>query len=161
MSAEATAEKTHDAHDHGHGHGQGGDHVPHVLPLKTYFATWGALIVLTCLTVAVSYVNFGPGNLIIAMLIATLKATTVAAMFMHLAFDHKFHAVIIASSVVFLGIFIGFTMFDTETRGRTDSMEHERAADIHNPFAGTTDDAEIRAKWGPPAGPKNEHEPHH
>lgn len=135
---------------HGHG-GHGKDHVPHVLPLSTYFKTWGALMVLTVITVGASYVNFGPGNLVIAMLIATAKAATVSLVFMHLWYDHKFHGVIFVSSLVFLGIFIAFTMFDTETRGRAEAMEGERPADIRDPFGGTVSEAAAKAKMKPAA----------
>jgi cytochrome c oxidase subunit 4 len=139
------------ADSHAHAGGHGGDHVPHVLPLRTYFATWAALIVLTVITVGASYVDFGVGNLIVAMLIATIKACTVAALFMHLAFDHKFHSLIIGSSLIFLGIFISFTMFDTEQRGRADRIGGDRPADISKPFAGTVAQAELKAKWTKPA----------
>lgn len=133
----------HDAHataDHGHGdhgghggHG-GADHVPHVLPVITYLKTWGTLMVLTVVTVAASYVNLGPLNLPIALLIATMKAAVVALVFMHLYYDSKFNLVIFASSVIFLGIFIAFTMSDTETRGLADEIEKYHPADIKQPF---------------------------
>jgi cytochrome c oxidase subunit 4 len=125
----------------------GKDHVPHVLPFSTYLRTWLSLLALTGLTVAVSYVNFGAANVWIALLVATLKASVVALVFMHLYWDHKFHAVILCMSLVFLAVFIGFTMFDTETRGRADSMERDRPADPKNPFAGTRTEQAIRKRW--------------
>ena len=86
------------------------DHVPHISPLSVYLKTFGTLMVLTAVTVGVSYVNLGTTvNLLIALLIATIKAITVAAFFMHLASDHKFHAAVFASSLVFLIIFISFS----------------------------------------------------
>ena len=130
------------------GHGaHGADHVPHVLPLKVYFATFGVLVVLTVLTVTASRFDFGSMNLVIALLIATIKAVTVAALFMHLAFDHKFHSIIIGSSIIFLSIFIGFTMFDTNYRGRSDAIEGERPADILAPFKETQADEAIKEKY--------------
>jgi cytochrome c oxidase subunit 4 len=127
----------HDAHDHGHGHGgEAGDHVPHVLPLKFYFGTAGALFVLTAITVGVSYFHFGELNLIIALAVATVKATIVSAIFMHLFWDHKFHSIIFASSLIFLGIFIWFTMYDTNHRGQNDFVQKERPADPANPWKG-------------------------
>jgi cytochrome c oxidase subunit 4 len=137
-----------DAHAHTGGHGK--DHVPHVLPLSTYLKTWGALLVLTAVTVGASYVNFGAANLWIALLIASVKAATVALVFMHLYYDHKFHAVIFGVSLIFLGVFIIFTMFDTETRGRADGIERERPADIKAPFAGTQAEQKLKEKHGPP-----------
>ena len=53
---------------------------------KTYTAIWIALMVLTVITVALSFVDFGSHstNLIIAMAVATVKAALVALYFMHL-----------------------------------------------------------------------------
>ena len=135
-----------DAHAHTAAHGK--DHVPHVLPLSTYLKTWGALLVLTAITVGASYVNFGSANLWIALLIASVKAATVALVFMHLYYDNKFHAVILGFSIIFLTIFIVFTMFDTQTRGRADGIEHERPADIKAPFAGTQAEQKLKEKHG-------------
>lgn len=137
-----------DAHAHPEAHGK--DHVPHVLPLSTYLKTWGALLVLTAVTVGASYVNFGAASLWIALLIASVKAATVALVFMHLYYDHKFHAVIFGVSLVFLAIFIVFTMFDTQTRGRADGIERERPADIKAPFAGTQAEQRLKELRGLP-----------
>jgi cytochrome c oxidase subunit 4 len=124
----------HDAHA-GHGHGHGKDHVPHVSPLSLYIKTWLGLMVLTVITVAVSQVDLGTTtNLIIAMLIATVKAGVVAALFMHLTSDKKFHTVILLSSVVFLAIFVIFTKFDTDARGRAEAIEQQRPHDSAKPW---------------------------
>jgi cytochrome c oxidase subunit 4 len=149
----STHADTHDAHGHGdHGHGgHGKDHVPHVLPLSMYFATWGALLFLTVVTVGASYVDFGSANLWIAMLIATIKASVVALLFMHLWFDHKFHALIFVSSLIFLAIFIAFTMFDTEARGRADALEAARVGDLATPHLGTRRDAQLKSLIKEPA----------
>jgi len=117
-------------------HPAGGDHVPHVLPLSVYFGVWAALMVFTVLTVGASYVDLGrTGNIIVAVAIATMKAGMVAAIFMHLAFDKKFNTIIFLSALVFLGIFIAFTMFDTETRGMTDRVAKARPYDSTAPFS--------------------------
>jgi cytochrome c oxidase subunit IV len=123
-----------------HAHGAA-DHEPHVLPLRTYFGTWGTLLVLTAITVAVSYADLGTANLLIALLVATIKATTVALFFMHLKFDHKFHSIIFSFSLIFLGIFIMFTMFDTETRGRTDAKQHDRTTNVQSATGSEEEDA--------------------
>ena len=43
--------------DHAHeSHGHASpDHVPHITPLWVYLATWGTLVVLTAVTVGISY----------------------------------------------------------------------------------------------------------
>ena len=129
MSAEAT-------HDAGHddAHHDGVDHHPHVLPLKTYFAVWGALLVLTVVTVAVSYVDFGGMNLVIAIAVATIKACLVGAIFMHLRYETKFYTVVFASSLVFVSIFIGITSLDYLHRGKADPVRHDRAYNTARPF---------------------------
>jgi hypothetical protein len=61
----------------------------------------------------------------------------VAAFFMHLAADHKFHTIVFVSGIVFLLIFVAFTMFDTEFRGRLESTERNRPNYSADPFAVT------------------------
>lgn len=137
----------HDAAAHGHHHKP--DHVPHVTPLATYLKTFGALMVLTIITVAVSRVDLGTTvNLIIALLIATMKASIVAAIFMHLKSDHKFHSIIFASSIIFLFIFVVFTSFDLMERGKAELIERDRPQDSSKPWVEPTPAAKAA-----PAGP--------
>ena len=125
--------------DHEHGSADG-EHHPHVLPLSMYLGTWGTLLALTVITVGASYVNLGhTGNLIVALFIATIKASVVALIFMHLKWDHKFHSIIFFSSLIFLAVFIGIVMSDTQFRGELEAMENEHPVDIKDPFgAGQT-----------------------
>ncbi len=100
-----------------------GPRKPHVLPLRTYLLVWGALLVLTFITVRVSYFNFGTWNLIVAMAVATVKASLVALFFMHLKYDEKFNGVILLGSLAFLGIFFVLTLADTMHRGLVDPIK--------------------------------------
>lgn len=133
-SATTTTADDHGHDDHGHGHHGGPDHVPHVTPLPTYFAVFGTLLVLTAITYGVSYFNFGSANLIIALLVATVKATVVALWFMHLKNDERMNALLLTSAFVFLGIFIGLTAIDVLARGVADPMEARRVYDLSKPF---------------------------
>ena len=90
---------------------------PHIIPLKVYLGIGAILLVLTAITVAVSYVDLGSWNIVVALVIAAIKATLVALVFMHLLYDNKFYAAIVVISILFLVIFIGFTMIDTLKRG--------------------------------------------
>lgn len=85
-----------------------------------YLLTLIALLILTGVTVGAAYVDFGSStvNLIIAMLIATLKASLVALIFMHLRHDKPINAIIFLSSLIFLGILLGFCMIDLDSRER-------------------------------------------
>lgn len=92
-------------------------HTPHILPVSLYLTIGAALLVLTMVTVTVSQYDFGPYNLVIAMMIASIKALLVAFFFMHLWFDSKVYFSIFAGALMFLAVFIVFTMFDTQRRG--------------------------------------------
>ncbi|HET6202440.1 MAG TPA: cytochrome C oxidase subunit IV family protein [Planctomycetota bacterium] len=60
----------------------------HVASLRLYLAVFLVLILGTALTVAASELNLGrPGNITLALLIASAKASCVAAFFMHLKWD--------------------------------------------------------------------------
>lgn len=95
----------------------------HITPLKVYLAIGGILLVMTAITVAVAAVDFGPANILIAMLIAGFKATLVAFFFMHLWYDNKLYFLIFFSSIAFLAVFIGLTMMDTERRAEIDRIK--------------------------------------
>lgn len=112
----------------------------HVTPTRMYAAVLGGLLVLTVLTVAVSYVSFGqPLNLIIAILIATMKGALVVTYFMHMKYEAKFNVLIFLGSLVFLAIFLAYTINDTAYRAEVD--EHSGA---------TVDPATGRAAYGVP-----------
>jgi cytochrome c oxidase subunit 4 len=128
----------------------GTDHQPHVLPLAVYLQTWGALLVLTGLTVGASYVDFGSANIAIALGIASIKALLVASIFMHLRYDQRYHSVIFGMGLLFTVIFVGFTMIDTQTRGRTDAIRGDHPVNIKDPFAGTRSEEQIRERSTPP-----------
>ena len=104
-------DETHAAHEDGDVH-------VHIASVRFYAGIFGALIVLTLLTVKVSYYDFGSANIIIALLIATLKASLVAAFFMHLRHDKLFNTLAFLSAFLFLAIFILLTYDDLGTRGR-------------------------------------------
>ncbi|HED10631.1 MAG TPA: hypothetical protein ENJ10_08070 [Caldithrix abyssi] len=95
----------------------------HVLPLSLYFTVAGVLFVLTGITVAISFVHFGEFNIIVAMLIATVKASLVALYFMHLKYDNKLFMAVFLSSLIFLGLFLTLTMTDTMHRGDIDPIK--------------------------------------
>lgn len=77
------------------------------------FVVLTALLFLTWLTVAVSYVDMGGLNVVVAMGVATVKATLVSLYFMHLRWDRPFNSIIFVVSLLFLGVFLGFALLDT------------------------------------------------
>ncbi len=87
--------------------------VSHVMPAWLLLAVWAALIFFTYITVAVTYVDLGSMNLIIAMAIATVKASLVILFFMHLLYDRPFNAIVFISALLFVALFIVFALIDT------------------------------------------------
>jgi cytochrome c oxidase subunit 4 len=88
----------------------------HILPLSVYLKIGVGLIILTGLTVWIASLDFGPYNLLIAMVIAATKASLVALFFMHLKYDNKLYSVVFIIGVFCLAVFIIITMFDTLRR---------------------------------------------
>lgn len=118
MMSTATSEHTSDhAHADEHDNGEVHAHVSSPLFMIGIFA---ALIFLTVITVAVSYVDLGAANTLVAMIIATAKASLVATFFMHLKGDKAIHTIILLGAVLFLGIFLGLSNDDLTTRTRVD-----------------------------------------
>lgn len=91
----------------------GHESLAHVVPVPVLLAVFVALIVLTVVTVAATWVNLGAWNLWIAMGIATVKAALVALYFMHLRYDRPFHGLIFVTGLLFLTLFLSLTLLDT------------------------------------------------
>ncbi len=72
-----------------------------------------ALLFLTVLTVAVTYVDMGRLNIWIALGIAFVKGTLVCLYFMHLRWDKPFNLILLVSSLFFVALFLGFCIMDT------------------------------------------------
>jgi cytochrome c oxidase subunit 4 len=94
------------AHSEAHGLG-------HVVPLRLLIGVLAGLLVLTWVTVAVTWVDLGNFNLLIALLIAMLKASLVLLYFMHLRWDRPFNAVVFISSLAFVVLFVALALLDT------------------------------------------------
>jgi caa(3)-type oxidase subunit IV len=88
------------------------------MPIPQYLQVFGALLVLTVITVGVSYLGLpAPFSILVALAVAIVKAALVAGFFMHLKYDDRFNSLVLVSSVVFLSLFFIFTLVDLETRG--------------------------------------------
>lgn len=94
--------------------GEAHDH--HVVPAKTYVNVLLILLVLTVITVAAAQFDFGVMNTFIAIIIATVKAAFVAAIFMNLKYDSKLHIVVFAAAIFFLVLLYSFSVIDIVTR---------------------------------------------
>lgn len=91
---------------------------------KWYIGTIIALFFLTAITVLAAGINFGSNttNLIIAMAIATVKASLVVMFFMHIRWEKGMNAIVFLSSIFFVGIFFTFTLLDINTRAKVEPV---------------------------------------
>ena len=76
--------------------------------VKTYFTIFGALMVLTVITVGVSYVHLPLAMaVLVALVVASIKGSLVALYFMHLLHERKVIYWALALTVIFF-IFVMF-----------------------------------------------------
>lgn len=95
----------------------------HIIPKKTYLNILIILLVLTIITVAVSRVDFGALNLVVAMLVASVKAGLVGLYFMHLKYEDKVTWLYVLFPIVLLGIMLGGIFIDNPLRFHTEPMK--------------------------------------
>ena len=145
---------------HAHGKDDGAVHA-HISSVPFYIAIFTALTFLTVVTVGVSYVHLGKANLIVAVVIASIKAALVLLFFMHLRHDTRFHGLIVIATLGFIGVFFAYTMNDTERRTEVDDASTTKF------WVGSNDPAPggLRAKPVPtvhaPPGASGGHAPAH
>jgi cytochrome c oxidase subunit 4 len=89
---------------------------PHVIPPRTYFSVFAALIALTLLTVGLSFVDLGKWHTAVGLCIAVSKGLLVVLFFMHILYSTRLTWVFVASGFFWLGILIALTMSDYLTR---------------------------------------------
>ena len=88
----------------------------HIISMKVYLIVFVSLLFLTVITVFSAQIDLGSFNIILALLIATIKSSLVLLFFMHLYYDNKTNLLFFLGSVIFLCIFITFTLMDINYR---------------------------------------------
>jgi len=99
------------------------DQIGHIVPVKFLVFICAILLFLTAVTVWVSRYDFAEINIaelgiIVAMLVATVKATIVGLYFMHLRWDRPIIGFIFVGSILLVVLFVGMAI--------TDSSEYQR-----------------------------------
>lgn len=92
------------------------DHLGHVVPQKTYRTVFLSLLGLTALTVAIAQFDFGSFNLVVAMLVASVKASLVILFFMHLKYENPITWLYAFFPVFLLALLIGGVFIDAPLR---------------------------------------------
>jgi cytochrome c oxidase subunit 4 len=90
----------------------------HIVPVRVYVTIFLVLLVGTALTVMAAFIDFPwQLNTIVAMTIATTKATFVVLYFMHVRYSTRLIWVIVASALFWMALLFALTFSDYWTRG--------------------------------------------
>lgn len=98
---EPLGEHEHPTHDHGH------DNSPEGIrkEIRRYLIVFGMLAILTIVTVAIAQLHLPTWQAVaLALVVASVKGTLVAAFFMHLVSERKLIYAVLALTVFFFGV---------------------------------------------------------
>ena len=92
-------------------------HTPfRIVSPKTYLVIAGCLLVLTASTTAISYVELGVFNAVVALAIACIKATLVILFFMHIKYSSKLTKLTVCAGLFTFLVLITMTLSDYISR---------------------------------------------
>jgi cytochrome c oxidase subunit 4 len=100
-----------------HGETTHGESGHKVTSIATYTMVLAALLGCTAITVLMAFVQMPHEyHIIVGLMIATVKATLVIAIFMHLAGVERINALVAAGGLFWLAMLLAFTLMDYATR---------------------------------------------
>jgi len=88
----------------------------HVVPDSVMILVWGALLILTFMTVAASVWFPGRVGIGVAMVVTPIKAALILMFFMHLKYEKPVFKWMFLVAVSILAIVMGLTFFDYSYR---------------------------------------------
>ena len=83
---------------------------------KTYLKTFGALLGLLALTVGANFVNLGPYNVVVAMVISVAKAALIMLFFMEVRYSHPIVWLFASAAFLWLILLLVITLADYVAR---------------------------------------------
>lgn len=89
----------------------------HVVSPGLYVAIFLALMALTAITVGVAFLNLGPFNTLVALLIACTKMMLVVLYFMHVRYSSRLTWAVVGAGFFWLALLLLLTLSDYVTRG--------------------------------------------
>ena len=92
------------------------EHAEHIVPPGVYAGIITTLLVLTLLTVYAAYVDLGRFNIVVALAIATIKATLVVLFFMHAKYVPRRTKLVIMAGIFWLALLLFMTLSDYFSR---------------------------------------------
>jgi cytochrome c oxidase subunit 4 len=89
----------------------------HVVSAKVNITVWLVLLVLTGVTAGVAFIDLGPFNTVVALVIATIKALLVVLIFMHVKYSSdRLTKVVLIAALFWLLLLLGLSLADYATR---------------------------------------------
>ena len=88
----------------------------HIVSPRIYLVIFASLMLGTGITVWAAFQDFGKFNIVIALVIATIKATLVVLFFMPARYSPRRTQMVIVCSVFWLAIMLALTLTDYDTR---------------------------------------------
>jgi cytochrome c oxidase subunit IV len=92
------------------------EHGEHIVSPGVYLGIIATLMGLTILTVVAATLDLGKFNIVVALAIATTKATFVVLFFMHAKYSPKRTQLVIIAGIFWLAILLFMTLSDYESR---------------------------------------------
>ena len=93
------------------------EHSEHIVPARLYILIWAILIVCTVLTAWVATVDLGKFNTVVALGIATFKASVVVLIFMHVKYtSEKMTKAILLAAIFWLLLLLVLSLTDYSSR---------------------------------------------
>jgi len=88
----------------------------HIVPKRIYIAVWATLLAMTLITTLVAFVDLGRFNTVVALSIATFKASLVVLFFMGARYTPRLTKVVIICGIFFLALLLSFSIVDYLSR---------------------------------------------
>jgi cytochrome c oxidase subunit 4 len=89
----------------------------HLVPIRVYVTIFAILMILTAITVSVSFLDLGPFNTVVAIVIAVTKMMLVILYFMHVRYSNRLTWAVVAGGFFWLALLLFMTLADYVTRG--------------------------------------------
>ena len=89
----------------------------HIVTKKQYSLVFGALLLLTFVTTVVGMKDLGRLNVVVALVIACIKASLVVLFFMHVYWSTKLNKLVVVSGLAWLLLLLWLTLTDVFSRG--------------------------------------------
>ncbi|MCG8578399.1 MAG: cytochrome C oxidase subunit IV family protein [Bacteroidales bacterium] len=90
--------------------------IEHIVPYRLYLIVLSGLILLTLISVGVTYIELANLTVFTAIFLACIKSVLVLVFFMHLKFDNKLLQILVTAVFVLIALVLFITFLDYNFR---------------------------------------------